>query len=183
MEFSTLKEYLAALRNDPTLAVIPASLVADHLEITPAAVSARVRAGHLQGVRIGRTPFIRIKSLFDEEERYKKQVAAVKTALEAYAKTGVSSIFYEPIMTPIGLSTTVPAHRQLIGRILGDISEETEADNKGMLTVLVHRNTQGKTRPGPGFFDLARKLGYEFSDENDFVTKQTKKVLSKYKPK
>lgn len=183
MKFDTLSDYLDALRADASLSVIPVSLVADHLQITPAAVSARIRAGTLEGARIGGAPFVLLKSLIEERKRFDELVLAVRTALEKRARGRISVVFYEDIMTPIGLQTTVPAHRLLIGRILGKISEQTNEEGKGLLSVLVHRKTQGTTRPGPGFFELARFLGYEFGDEDAFVAQQTRKVLSKYKPR
>lgn len=47
--------------------------------------------------------------------------------------------------------------------MLGEISEEEDSRGRGMLTVLVvHKN--GEMRPGPGFSDLASRLGRDTSD-------------------
>ena len=46
---------------------------------------------------------------------------------------------------------------------LGEISKEESAAGRGMLTALVvHKH--GDYQPGPGFFDLAKKLGRDTSD-------------------
>lgn len=46
---------------------------------------------------------------------------------------------------------------------LGEISKEESAAGRGMLTALVvHKH--GDYQPGPGFFDLAKKLGRNTSD-------------------
>jgi hypothetical protein len=50
-----------------------------------------------------------------------------------------------------------------VGAILGEVSESEDALGRGMLTVLVvHKG--GDMRPGPGFFELAKKLDRDTSD-------------------
>jgi hypothetical protein len=83
-------------------------------------------------------------------------------------------------MEKIGRSTQVPADRSYIGEILGEISSDTKAESRILLSVLVHRNTSGQTKPGPGFFSLAKGLGYAWNDDDKFVEEQTRKVLSYY---
>lgn len=47
--------------------------------------------------------------------------------------------------------------------MLGEISEEEDRNSRGMLSVIVvHKH--GDMQPGPGFFELARKLGRDTSD-------------------
>src|SRR5687767_7825242 len=54
-------------------------------------------------------------------------------------------------------------HSSALAKMLGEISEEEDALGRGMLTVLVvHRG--GDMRPGPGFFELARRLDRDTSD-------------------
>jgi len=55
-------------------------------------------------------------------------------------------------------SINVEAHDQRLFHLLEEVSSEEDADGRGMLTVIVvHRN--GDMQPGPGFFDLAGRLG------------------------
>jgi len=51
-----------------------------------------------------------------------------------------------------------------LAHMLGEISEEEDAASRGMLSVIVvHKD--GDMQPGPGFFQLAKKLGRNASDK------------------
>jgi hypothetical protein len=50
-----------------------------------------------------------------------------------------------------------------LAAMLGEISTEEDAAGRGMLSVIVVHK-QGDMQPGPGFFDLAEKLGRDTSD-------------------
>jgi hypothetical protein len=52
-----------------------------------------------------------------------------------------------------------------LSSFLGEISEAEDAAGRGMLTVIVVHK-YGDMQPGPGFFDLAKRLG---RDTNDIV--------------
>jgi len=177
LQFETLAEYISAYRADPSIVGLPVPVVAEPLGLSPAAVTARVRSGSLEGLRIGRHSFVALQSLLNDEDKMAADVLAVERYLWKQAKAGVTAIFYEPVMATVGLTPRVPAERNRIGAILGKVSENSMEEGKVMLSVLVHRKTAGVTRPGPGFFDLARHFGFEFEDEDDFVKKQTAKVL------
>jgi hypothetical protein len=48
--------------------------------------------------------------------------------------------------------------------MLGEVSEVEDSAGRGMLSVIVvHRD--GDTRPGPGFFRPAKKLGRDVTDK------------------
>jgi hypothetical protein len=50
-----------------------------------------------------------------------------------------------------------------LAAMLGEISSEEDEAGRGMLTVIVvHKD--GDMQPGPGFFELAKKLGRDTSD-------------------
>lgn len=50
-----------------------------------------------------------------------------------------------------------------LAAMLGEISEAEDSQGRGMLTVIVvHKH--GDMQPGPGFFDLAKRLGRDTSD-------------------
>ncbi len=60
-------------------------------------------------------------------------------------------------------SIEVEAHDTRLFHLLGEVSSEEEAEGRGMLTVIVvHRH--GDMQPGPGFFELAGRLGRDTSD-------------------
>jgi hypothetical protein len=182
LEFDTLESYLEAYEKDRELGVMPIALVADHLGRTPAAVSAMIRSGRLSEIRIGKNRFVALQSLLEMKNAQDSQVERVEKYLIKQAKAGVRAVFYEPVMAQIGLSTGIPADRNRIGQILGQISRKSDEENGILLTVLVHRKTAGTTKPGPGFPGLAEALGYEWDEDSydEFVEEQTDLVLEHY---
>jgi hypothetical protein len=76
-----------------------------------------------------------------------------------------------PNMIPIPYSELVnqiqtiqfEAHDVRLFVMLGEISSEEAAAGRGMLSALVVHKT-GDMQPGPGFFELAQRLGLDTSD-------------------
>jgi hypothetical protein len=68
-----------------------------------------------------------------------------------------------------------------LAHLLGDISTEEDSAGRGMLTVLVVHKS-GDLKPGPGFFDLARKLRRNTVDEVECWIKEFKFVVKAWKP-
>ena len=66
------------------------------------------------------------------------------------------------------------AHDFSLFALIGDISEEEDNAGNGMLSALVV--TQEEKRPGPGFFVLAKKLGYDIRDKEAFWTGMVKRL-------
>ncbi len=62
-----------------------------------------------------------------------------------------------------------------LAAMLGEISEAEDAVGRGMLTVIVVHKT-GDMQPGPGFFDLAKRLGRNTSDIVKCWVEELKKV-------
>jgi hypothetical protein len=179
--FTDLTAYLHEFKSSQTgLAGIPIPLVAEHLGVTHAAVTRQLREGPLREIKIGKSRLVSVESLLARERHRESQRAEVETFLEKAATEGRTSVFYEEIMTPLGMSTRVPADRTRIGEILGEISEDTEAASGILLSVLVHRKSSGVSKPGPGFFNLAEWLGYEWDDDAEFIQDETVKVLKHY---
>lgn len=58
---------------------------------------------------------------------------------------------------------------------LGEISTAEHDQGRGMLSVVVVYK-YGDQMPGPGFFELARSLGYQFRDETEFWVEQLHRV-------
>jgi hypothetical protein len=71
------------------------------------------------------------------------------------------------------------ANDHALAAMLGEISEESDAQGRGMLTVLVVHKT-GDMRPGPGFFELARKLDRDITDVDRCWIEEFKLVLRAY---
>jgi len=63
--------------------------------------------------------------------------------------------------------------------VLGEVSVRGNRSGKGLLSVLVVYKDKDRQRPGPGFFNMGRWLGYELPDrdaEDVFWGEQAKKV-------
>ncbi|MGB3796505.1 MAG: hypothetical protein WA957_09415 [Alteraurantiacibacter sp.] len=177
MHFETLIDYLTASSIDGDLAILPVPVVADHLNITPAAVSGRMRRGALEEIRIGKNRYVSQRSLIAERDLLQQRADTVERALEDLIGRGERHTFYEPIMEMVGLSWRVPADRTEIGRILAVVSRRSRDRNGTMLSVVVHGKTAGQTMPSDSFFDLARQFEFEWKDDRKFVEKQTDRVL------
>lgn len=180
IEYASLGDYLTDCLAGMSLAVMPVPVVADHLGKTSAAITAMIRAGKLEEIRIKNNRFVKVSSLLDLQDEFENQIRVVTDYLVKLAKNGTHKVYYEPVMTEVDMSPSVPADRTKIGHILGEISQKTYDEKRLLLSVLVHRKAPGTTRPGPGFFDLARHMGFEWDDDDEFVKKQTKLVLKAY---
>ena len=60
--------------------------------------------------------------------------------------------------------------------MLGEISTEENEAGRGMLTVVVVHK-EGDMKPGPGFFELAQKLGRQVGDLDVFWISEFKRVV------
>lgn len=58
--------------------------------------------------------------------------------------------------------------------LLGQLSKESDADGKGMISALVVRMEDGQ--PGKGFFSLAKDLGRDVSDPITFWINELERV-------
>jgi len=68
-------------------------------------------------------------------------------------------------------------HDQRLPHFLREISVGESRAGRGMLTaVVVHKS--GDMQPGPGFFELARELGYDTTDIEKFWIQEVKKVFA-----
>jgi hypothetical protein len=181
MKFESASAYLRALEKDPGLAALPMQLAANSHGVTRAAIDRMVKLRQLEEIRIGKSRLVKAWSLIERDRKHREKVVAVRRYLEARAREGQKFVFYEPVMELVGLRPTVPADRAAIGGILGEVSDQTRKESDVLLTVLVHRKSAGRTRPGIGFKKLASTLGYRFDDYDDFLERQTQKVLRHYR--
>lgn len=58
-----------------------------------------------------------------------------------------------------------------LAHMLGEISSEEDKEGRGLLTVVVVHKT-GDMKPGPGFFRLARSLGRQVAEKDQFWIKE-----------
>lgn len=66
-----------------------------------------------------------------------------------------------------------------LNRMLGEISSAEHAAGRALLSVLVVHKS-GDMMPGKGFFDLARRLGRDVSDELQFWSDELKRVFHQW---
>lgn len=85
-----------------------------------------------------------------------------KEILIAYAKLPNETITYSDLVSKLKVAR-LEARDQRLFHLLGEISEEEDAAGRGMLSVIVVHKS-GDMQPGPGFFELAKKLGRNTSD-------------------
>lgn len=70
---------------------------------------------------------------------------------------------------------SLEAHDQRLFHLIGEISTEEDEAGRGMLSVIVVHK-QGDMQPGPGFFELAEKLGRDTSDILECWVRELHKV-------
>lgn len=84
------------------------------------------------------------------------------------------TIPYSDLVARIGAIALDP-HSYAMRAFLGEISTAEHNEGRGMLSVFVVYK-YGEQMPGPGFFELARTLGYQFRDETEFWIGELQKV-------
>jgi len=89
-------------------------------------------------------------------------------------------IFYSELVRKIRkiLIINIEANSYDLAAMLGKISKAEDAAGRGMLSVIVVR--KDTYRPGKGFFKLAKILGRDVSDEENFWENERKKVYSSW---
>ena len=90
------------------------------------------------------------------------------------------TIPYSEFVSRIG-SISLNAHDPRLSHFLSEISSEESEAGRGMLTVLVVHK-EGDRQPGPGFFDLAQRLGRDTSDITACWIEEFKKVCAAWAP-
>ncbi len=179
-EFDDLDAYLVASSGDEDLAFLPVPIVAEYLGISSPAVTARLKSGSLEEVRIGKQRFVSRRSLVALREADQDMIERTEAFLVDLARRGETRVFYDPVMSNVGLRWQVPAHRDKIGWVLGQVSERSYAKDKVLLSVLVHKKTPGDTLPSGGFFDMAGQPDLDTEGKHDLVARETRKVRKKF---
>lgn len=94
----------------------------------------------------------------------------------ARAKKMVSYIDFMHRISSVSFETP---HDARLPQFLAEISTEEAKAGRGMMTALVVRKS-GDRRPGRGFFELARRLGYDVSDPEKFWIEQVNRVFASW---
>jgi hypothetical protein len=103
-----------------------------------------------------------------------------KAVLAECARAG-NTIAYSDFIKHIRAITFTDAHDSRLPHFLEEISVEEDQEGKGLLTALVvHKN--GDYKPGPGFFELAKKLGRNTKDIDKCWIEELKTIYAVWKP-
>lgn len=104
----------------------------------------------------------------------KEEILRVLMETARFRKT----IPYSELVQQVHAVNLEPDSRAL-AHILGEISTEEDAASRGMLSVVVvHKD--GDMQPGPGFFQLAKKLGRDTTDKELCWIAEVQKVYSSW---
>lgn len=180
-QFSTARDYVIAAAADPSLACIPFQVAADALDVGRSAIEARVRAGKLVAIAIGRTRYVTVASVQQQLREWDNEIETITRLLETEARRGTATLSYNPVMGAVGRRTDVPNDRKIIGHILGAISRTSFETHGFLLTAMVVRN--GTSRPSPAFYDLADELdpSYQEAETNaDYHDQQIQLIQQHY---
>lgn len=169
----TAAEYVKLLASNPEdYALLPISLAADRLRCTPAHVRRQIADGDLEGVTISHrsgeknTRGVFFKSIRAAmNDRAAEQVCIVESMLLDRCTEGGDLFTYKELMDAIGLDHRLSQDRKRIGQILGEISENSYAAKKIMLSVLAV--SQSTKRPNKSFFQLAKQLKAKKRGQSD----------------
>jgi hypothetical protein len=177
MKLPSLK-YIRKLAEDPSLAVIPIATAAKALGLTRGSIERMLGDGRLEEIIVGNTRCVRANGVIQRVQQLDAKVKIVGKRLKRVASMR-DSVTYGPIMDEVELDSTLSLDRNCIAKILDVVSRESDEANGILLSVLVHRKT-GDKMPGPGFFKMAKTLGYNWTNKADFVQEQTDQVWKHY---
>ena len=111
------------------------------------------------------------------QSEWNTTVSEITSILSNHAKTLIGqetisySELYELVRHLVRSSPILGPEDHRFHEMLGDVSKNENQAGRGMLSVLVVHKS-GDMKPGPGFYELAQKLGYVFSDEDSFWIRQ-----------
>lgn len=92
------------------------------------------------------------------------------------AQSGYKTISYAELAAEIGCKKIGPKDRAFFS-ILDHVSLKEDAQGRGMLSVLVVQRTGAKI-PGRGFFYLAKKLGRDVKNKQEFWAAERQRVYA-----
>lgn len=94
-----------------------------------------------------------------------------------YARQG-RTVAYSDLVRQV-TAIQLPPDSYALSKMLEEISTEQDGAGKGMLTVLVVHKT-GDLMPGPGFYDLAERLGRDTADREGCWIDELKRVYAEW---
>lgn len=116
-----------------------------------------------------------------ELEHWNLARGQARNALIASARNE-EPIYYSDLVAKINaiqLDLGTDKDRAALGRLLGEISTQTDEEGKGMLSAVAV--SKDSYMPTYGFFNLARELGYQVEDRTEFWIEQYNKVIATWR--
>ena len=110
------------------------------------------------------------------DENYRGIQARVQKVLVEQASQG-KTLGYDELARKAELP--FGGRNPILWSLLAGVSRAEHANGRPLLSAIV---VNGKGMPGSRFFDLARELGFDVSDETAFWTEQVKLVFSMVVP-
>lgn len=107
------------------------------------------------------------------DDKWQAAKDEVRTILIARARQG-KDITFGDLAGQIGTLDVKP-NDPLLFELLDEVSSEEARKGNGMLSALVVRKS-GDQKPGPGFFELASKLGRDTTDKTRCWVREINKV-------
>ena len=176
--YGTAADYLNALSEDHTLALVPLTLAAEARGVSRAEIDRLLSLGKFEEIVVGDGRFVRAASVIHRKREELDFAGRLRMKLEVLAREHRTS-FYDPVMSDVGLSCRRPDHRREIGKLLSIVGHQTHEDHGVILSVLVHQKATG--RPGIGFLKEFRELAQPgWRDDDDLVDREIKRVWAFY---
>ena len=116
-----------------------------------------------------------------DRERWEMAREQVKRILVRCARS-YELIWYSDLVAEIDaieLDLGTDKDRAALGHLLGEISQDTDAEGIGLLSAMAVGKSEGM--PTEGFFNLAKQLGHSFNDRGIFGGEQYDRVTKHYR--
>ena len=110
-----------------------------------------------------------------EQSEWDAAIQEGKNLLAGHAKRR-QMIAYSDFVSEIE-SIRIEPHDPRLAHFLDVISRQESAAGRGMLTALVVHK-RGDFQPGPGFFELAQRLGHDVTDIEKFWIQEVKRIFA-----
>ncbi len=175
MRFETMKDYVISVGKGKGGAVLPATIAAEVLEITPNAVKSRIKNKSIDSVQIGKSNYIPVSYLFSEIEKMERDINKIGAVLIEKAQNR-QLITYGECLEMLMRTHTNPHDRAYIGQVLGGVSDRSYACNGTVLSVVAV--SKKEQTPNQGFWDLMEYYRREH-DDFDYDLKDRAKTLKK----
>jgi hypothetical protein len=188
-KFDSVEQYTTEAATNLGLSIVTIPIAADFLGLQVSTVRQYLRSGKLLEVDIqGENQMwstVGLQSLLDfkreRDSSINSLVSLIERKLIHQAKVVRATAPYDSFMEPFGLNHESSKDRELLGKVLGTISEKTWEKQEILLSVMAVRKNGGM--PNDAFFSLARRLGVMSANENpeQFFRKQVRRVIAAYR--